>query len=218
MNKIKIVVDCSPLNPRVDYCCLGIMLTKRFIEKQFFEKAKQSLLYEDYEAVLENKNDALKIKSIIEKTNQFLIFNLYRYEHGNVIFEVSNSNPFNDEFDSGLIGWIVVPKNDIRQEYGCKRISKKILDKIKNVISSEMTTYSHYCNGEVYGYQLIDSENEKDSCYGFFGYDFENNGILEYIPEKFHNALRNNGFPIDEWLDVNGNEVSEDEEDELMYA
>lgn len=224
MSKIKIVVHSDPSNPRFDSCCLGIMLTKNLIEKQFFEKAKQSLLYKDYEAVLENKNDAREIKKIIEKTNQFLIFNLYRYKHGNVLFEIGESNPFNCQFDSGLSGWIVIPKNDIRKEYGCKRISKKLLDKIKNIISCEMKEYESYCNGEAYGYELINSDGEEDSCYGFLGYDFEKNGILEYIPQEFHKALRDNNFPIDQWLDVHGNEVSEDDEqeeeleDELMYA
>lgn len=219
MSKIKIVVDSSPSNPRLDFDCLGFMLTKNYIENKFFNKAKDVLLSKDYESVLEHKRDAREIKKIIQKTNQFLIFDLYRYEHGNVIFKVADSNPFNCQFDSGLCGWVVVAKNDVRKEFSCTRISQKLNDKIKKVINGEMEQYTNYCNGEVYGFQYIDSEGDEDSCYGFFGYDFETNGILDYIPEEFHKALKDNNFPIDQWLDIHGNEVEDEElEDELMYA
>lgn len=220
MNKIKIFLDNNSIDPRKDMDNLGIIISTQTIEDSLFKQAKENLLENDYNQILDNKRDVRSIKNILEKSKQFLIFNLYRYSHGNSIFEIADSNPFNCQFDSGQIGFVVVAKNKIRQEYSCKKITKSVLERVEKVIKAEIKNYTDAYNGDIYGFQVIHN-GEEDSCGGFIGSDFETNGILDYIPEKFHNALRNNGFPVDEWLDVNGNEVSEDEEeleDELMYA
>lgn len=50
--------------------------------------------------------------------------------------------------------------------------------------------------GDVYGFIIEESEDgeewdETDSCWGFYGTDFETNGMLDYIPEELHGELRN---------------------------
>lgn len=212
MSKVKIVIDSTPTNPRTEMDNLGTMLTKRNIENNFYVQAKESLSSKDYSKILDNKGDALEIKNILEKTNQFLIFNLYRYEHGNCIYKIADENPFGCRFDSGLAGWIVVPKNKVRNEYSCQRITKKIVDKVLSVVSSEMDIYTDYCNGDVYGYFSVDSTGEEDSCFGFFGDNFETNGMFDYIPEEFHNLLKQKNYSIDQWINLNGDVVNDDEE------
>jgi hypothetical protein len=59
--------------------------------------------------------------------------------------------------------------------------------KIESIIEAEVQTYTQYVEGEVYGFQIIDEDNEViDSCYGFYGTDFATNGMLDYID---HNLL-----------------------------
>jgi hypothetical protein len=55
-------------------------------------------------------------------------------------------------------------------------------DRIKalNCLKAELELYNHYLNGRTYGYISYDAEgNEEDSCWGFYGLDFETNGLYE---------------------------------------
>ena len=63
--------------------------------------------------------------------------------------------------------------------------------KIIDLMKSELETYSHYLNGNVYGYRLLkwsqckscdqELDQEVDSCYGFYGYDFDKNGLYDAV-------------------------------------
>lgn len=41
--------------------------------------------------------------------------------------------------------------------------------------------YQYYVDGEVFGFVVQNSEGEMDSVWGFYGMDFEKNGMLNYI-------------------------------------
>ncbi len=61
-------------------------------------------------------------------------------------------------------------------------IMKKMLDKVKSYLLAEVEVYDQYLRGEVFGFTLEDIEgNEIDSCWGFFGSDFQENGLLDNI-------------------------------------
>ena len=48
----------------------------------------------------------------------------------------------------------------------------------------EVETYSLYVAGEVYGFQIMDAEGEyEDGCHGFFGNDWQNNGLVDNVKE-----------------------------------
>ena len=61
--------------------------------------------------------------------------------------------------------------------------------------------FDHWAWGDVYGFKIYKEttcqccgetkEEEIDSCYGFFGTDFLNNGMLDYFPEELHEKLKN---------------------------
>ena len=73
---------------------------------------------------------------------------VYYYEHGGIALSMRS---FGCPFDSGVFGWIAVPKSKVRQEYGCKRVTKKIEE------------LQAYINGEVYVW-CVDNE---DACGGY---------------------------------------------------
>ena len=88
-----------------------------------------------------------------------------------------------------------VYKNDWRLPF-FKKITQKIIDKVTNVLESEVKTYDQYLTGDVYGYEIYEvSECDKgcehkefvDSCWGFYGEDecmTEAKGVVEYRLEN----------------------------------
>ena len=116
---------------------------------------------------------------------------LYIYDHSGISLYCGNDTipyPFNDQWDAGCIGMVFTTKK--RLEGMEKTPRSKIIDLMK----SELETYSHYLNGNVYGYRLLkwsqckscdqELDQEVDSCYGFYGYDFDKNGLYDAVLEN----------------------------------
>ena len=107
---------------------------------------------------------------------------LYLYDHCGITISTA---PFACPWDSGQVGWIYVTKSRIREEYGA--FSKQLLNKVEAVLRSEVETYDQYLQGFVYGYMTFSLENgelvDGDSCWGFYGYDTEKNGLQEYLKD-----------------------------------
>ena len=110
---------------------------------------------------------------------------VYAYIHGGTVL---NTSGFSCPWDSGMSGIIAISKEAIRTEYRTKRITKKILDRVKSCLRGEVETYSKYLNGEVYGFEIRDESGEiVESCYGFYSEaDAESEGkaVLDYLNEK----------------------------------
>ena len=60
-------------------------------------------------------------------------------------------------------------------------------------MTSEVKTYNHYINGEVYGFTLYHNSEELDSVWGFYDSDDKYLGFLEdmyeYFPDEFRKAF-----------------------------
>ena len=46
----------------------------------------------------------------------------------------------------------------------------------------QVEEYDHYLTGEVYGFTLYENGEETDSCWGYYGDDLTQNGILDEGP------------------------------------
>ena len=103
-----------------------------------------------------------------------IVVPLYMYDHGNISISTS---PFMCPWDSGRIGYAVVTKESIIENYGDDSPENRA--KALRCLEAEVETYDHYVQGEVYGYVLKDAwDREIDSCFGFYGYDHEKSGLL----------------------------------------
>ncbi len=111
-----------------------------------------------------------------------IILNLYLYDHGGISMSYTD---FGDKWDSGQVGFAVVPVNKIVSEYGDD--SPESREIALRVMKAEIETYNHYLTGACYGYIITEEETcnlghthetEIDSCWGFYGYDYSKNGLF----------------------------------------
>ena len=115
------------------------------------------------------------------KDNPSIVLPVYMYDHSGISL---STGQFSCPWDSGQLGWIFVTKEKIREEYGVKRITNKLKGKVIKVLRQEIETYSQYCEGRVYGFIVETDDGEHiGSCYGFYGEDWEDNGLLEYAQD-----------------------------------
>jgi hypothetical protein len=136
-------------------------------------------------------------QAIKRKLNVKHIQKVYGYSHSGLTISLE---PFGCQWDSGVLGFVVVTAENVIETQGGKRATKEKVANCVRQIENEVETLDQYIRGDVYGYQLIQKENcdccgsedEEviDSCWGFYGEDIEENGILEYIPEEFHKEIK----------------------------
>tara|TARA_R100001510_G_C7640504_1_gene198170 strand:- start:665 stop:1246 length:582 start_codon:yes stop_codon:yes gene_type:complete len=170
---LKVEQDTFPLNPREDWDNLGNMICFH-----------NNYTLGDYELSKEYKpEDYYKLK----KRKDVVILPLYLYDHGGITM---NTTGFSCPWDSGQVGFIYVTHETIRKEFGVKRVSKELREKVKGYLKGEVNVYDQYITGDVYSFFIYqketcnlgcEHEEFEDSCGGFFGYDIKKNGILDHI-------------------------------------
>lgn len=140
-----------------------------------------------------------EIKEFIERED-VISYPLYLYDHSGITISIT---PFSCPWDSGQVGYIYVTKEELRKEFKKRRITNKVIDKAKEILRSEVEVYDQYLTGDIYEFIIRNEKNEiVDSCCGFFGYDFEANGLIDHaqryidavIAERDH--LESNIYPI----------------------
>jgi hypothetical protein len=114
---------------------------------------------------------------VSKKTSDYLYLPVYMYDHSGVSLSTS---PFSCPWDSGQVGYIYVSKDNIRKEYGVKRISPKLKLSVYELLRQEISIYSQYINGEVYGFQIAEIGNE---------YIQDNYPVMSKCWEKQYNKL-----------------------------
>lgn len=157
-----------------------------------YKHSRYSLGEEEIDDPIEWLEDILGLNRKGEYTNQrlehleslfykrFIALPIYIYEHSNVALKTS---PFGCRWDSGKVGYIYVSKENVLKEFkGNKRVSKKLRERVEGILEGEIETLSQYSNGEVYRFEIVDDEeNVVDSCGGFYGSDFLENGMIDEI-------------------------------------
>lgn len=133
--------------------------------------------------------DAQEDKATLEKKG-YVVLPLAVYDHSGVRMYIGGKC---DVWDSGQIGWYIASKEDIRKEYSVKRITKKLLERAKKLMESEVDTYNAYINGQVFEFTLYHNDEEVDSLGGFYEDDDRYLGFIEdmydYLPDIFTNAF-----------------------------
>lgn len=93
-----------------------------------------------------------------------------------------------DDFDKNSEGIIFINKDNYRQEFNIKKITKEHLSKIeKNFFNVDIEIYNNFVEGEVFSFEKYDFCNNTkiiDSGIGFYGDDFIYNGLYNVAGDK----------------------------------
>ena len=137
------------------------------------------------------------VKSQIEADNDVVVIRpLYMYDHTGQAFSMT---PFYCRWDSGQVGWIFATSESVKKVWG-KEFAEVGEEKVLAGIQAELETYQQYANGEIFGFVLTvpketcktcgHQETEGDSCWGFYGSDPLENGMVDHLPEKYAKELK----------------------------
>jgi hypothetical protein len=183
---LKIFIDESPESPRTAWDNLGTMVC---FHRRYDLGDKHNYSSSDYDSWDEVE------KAIIKQEDVAVILPLYLYDHSGITM---NTTGFSCGWDSGQVGFIYVSRETLRKEYSVKRISNKIVEKATKLLLGEVETYDQFLKGDVYGFKVFnvetcdkgcEHEEEIDSCWGFFGDNFIENGLIEYVDKEFAELL-----------------------------
>jgi len=133
--------------------------------------------------------DELKAE-IIKKEKPLVIKPLYMYDHSEITISTSD---FNDQWDSGQIGWVYITNKTIDV---CGTTIKndetfaQYKERLGEYLEGEVNEYDQYLRGDVYLFKLTGENGEEiDSCGGFYGDDWKNNGLLDNAGDEWIDAL-----------------------------
>lgn len=64
-------------------------------------------------------------------------------------------------------------------------IKEVLSNKAEEILVNEVKIYDQYLRGDVYSFILEDNGDVIESCHGFYGNNFKENGMLDCIPNKY---------------------------------
>lgn len=103
------------------------------------------------------------------------------YSHsGDYIYIGTPADHYDGRWDCSLLGFGIIDSETIEKEWnGDYEAAEKCFE-------GEIKTFSEYVSGDVYGFILKDPETEEelDSCWGFYGRDENENGIADEVGEE----------------------------------
>jgi len=174
---LKIVQETDPESPR-EWDTLGVMACwhPSYILGDIQMKKNK---YASADAALESLRSDYDIAAYLP---------LYLLDHSGLRMQTVS---FNDPWDSGQVGWIFCAKKDGEE---LEADEDALLDMLRN----EVAVYDQFLMGDIYGFVLLAppcescgaQESILDSCWGFYGSDPLENGMLEHLPGKLCRELK----------------------------
>ena len=125
----------------------------------------------------------------------YIILPLYLLDHSGLMLSTGRYCSDPQGWDTSMVGYIYITAEKIRQEMcrpkyrknqinpilkPIKHISKNDHTRVMTHLKEEVEEYSHYLNGDCYGFMLYEIDEESsaddpgdilDSCWGFYNYD-----------------------------------------------
>ncbi len=171
-------VDEYPINPRE----LNANLTTMICHHRNYSlgDVKESEQFEGFNSLKELK------QALIQHYGEMAYIKpLSLYDHSTQTLAIGYPT---DMWDSGYVGFIFVTKEQARKEYGVKRITKSVIEKIERVAQGEVEEYNKvWLWGEVYVLSLervftnIDDKNDSfvEPVESVGGFTFDNDYTVE---------------------------------------
>lgn len=182
--------DCSGDGPR-DWDNLGTMVCfhKRYTlgDKDHGVSHQQFGSWDEMEEYL------------VKEKHAAVVLPMYMYDHSGITV---NTKGFSCPWDSGRIGFIYVSREKLMKEYSVKKISASLKKKVTEYLEGEVKTYDQWLTGDVYGFKIYKEakcdkcghvgEEKEDSCYGFYGRNIKENGMLDHFDKELKEAFEQN--------------------------
>ena len=157
--EIKIVIDSDPPNPVKEFDQFGKIIC---FHDRYNLGHKHNYSLDSFQAFLKaNEKD-------------IIVLPLYLYDHSGITIRTI---PFSCGWDSGQVGYIYATREQILKEYGVKKVTSKIREKVEKLLIAEVDTYDKYLTGEVFGFIIEKNGEMEDDCSGF--YDTPENIVKE---------------------------------------
>ena len=190
-NKLIIRQEANPQNPR-ENDNLGVMAYKHSRYTLGEEEISDPIEWLEEKLGLQPKNEYTneRLEELEARFfEEYIALPLYLYDHSGITMKTT---PFGCRWDSGKVGYIYQTKAKIREWYDWKVITAKRREQIEGYLVNEVKEFDQYITGDVYGFEVQD-ENGKhvDSCGGFYGTDWKNNGMKDHIDEELWEQLEN---------------------------
>ena len=104
--------------------------------------------------------------------NDYYFLPVNMYCHGGCTISTSSGYPFNDQWDSGIAGFVYIKKTVVTEEglWGGKidNSRKKAGEKF---LESQVELLDDWMTGRVFWWSVTADGETLDSCYGYYGYD-----------------------------------------------
>jgi hypothetical protein len=163
---IEIVADDDPPNPREDYENLGTMICRYrdlVLGDDLPNRLKERFKTWDIDEIAAFK----RWKNINQK--YLVVLPVYLFNHTVITISIK---PFYCPWDSGQVGWIYAPHNEIKRYFGVEELTPELIEQSRQILIQEVKTYDDYLMGNVWGYLIKNKKNEViDNCFGFWGYE-----------------------------------------------
>ena len=106
---------------------------------------------------------------IIRKEKAIAVLPIFLMDHSGLWIQTTS---FHDPWDSGRVGFIYLTKKQALKEFPQKpgESHGDYIARLNAAMKSEVSVYSDYLSGAVYGYVIKNPQGEHvDSCWGFYG-------------------------------------------------
>lgn len=197
---LKLASHKYPENPRIDYDCLGVMVcdhrSYNLGDEDGLSQAV-SLVRQHYpESVLDEYDlrDHPTVLKLLNDSDAAVVLPLYLFDHSGITMRTT---PFSCPWDSGQVGFIFLSKEKARQEYGWKRLTKQRVEKLESYLCAEVKEYDYYLRGDAWGFEAYENGVLVDSCFGFWGNDPNENGMIDHLDEPFKAIVMNGSYDLE---------------------
>lgn len=143
-----------------------------------------------------------RIQNIIDTAaDGAVVLPLYLYDHSGITM---NTSGFSCPWDSGQVGYIYATRQVILDEFGKKRLTKKLKEDAERILRDEVAAYDNFLTGNIHRYSVevirhfvacecCGKEGQEtvyeDSCGGFYG-------DVDHVVDEVNQSLEKFGLEV----------------------
>lgn len=160
------------------------------LDIRFLSTSKKYFTDEQYKSIEDKEGeifyipddfaDCDDIEDFLTK-NDYLYIKVWCYDHGGL----SLSRGCFCQWDSYPFGFLYLHKSQVRQIFGVKNLTKKVLAQAEAYFESVLKDFDYYVKGEQYNVQIFNSPNLDDIVDGIYIVGYSN--LCDYLEQELSN-------------------------------